>query len=402
MLPDRLQIDFDTGEQQAEREREVTMTQPAAYARYSQRVWTNANLAKDFVKVKTYSDLIVLKQDAHDKLGEPVRWVLYAVDFGKSPYPAMDKARAEQWMNMYSILDRSTLEKAVFELIKESLSDFHLASYLIDEVQIGSVDSVSKLWEDIFTTFPVDSRPIRFEYIARCILTAYTAKCDDAFTYNSRLSTTHKTRIALGVNTTITVDELFLILEMAHFQSGDKLQKKIYRNTFKILEKNAAESTLTKTVLNEIRKETIAVFNEDNAPTLKFFKMDLSKVKGTKCADCCGCQIHCVDYRTNTWRGPRFHKDVKTEGKSDVRALLTNVEEDLYLDHEGNLVTVDDDFSQAEMMRGLAQQVVKQVLKTEVQKLDEEMGNDYKSNQQFYRTMITRINREEREDEAGY
>jgi hypothetical protein len=52
---------FDTGEQQAEREHEVTMTQPAAYARYSQRVWTNANLTKDFLKVKTYSDLIVLK-----------------------------------------------------------------------------------------------------------------------------------------------------------------------------------------------------------------------------------------------------------------------------------------------------------------------------------------------------
>jgi hypothetical protein len=63
---------------------------------YSQRVWTKANLAKDFVKAKTYSDLIVLKQDAHDKLGEPARWVLYAVDFDKSPYPVMDKARAEQ------------------------------------------------------------------------------------------------------------------------------------------------------------------------------------------------------------------------------------------------------------------------------------------------------------------
>jgi hypothetical protein len=59
------------------------MTQPVAYTRYSQRVWTNANLAKDFVKVKTYSDLIVLKQDAHDKLGEPARWVLYAADFDK-------------------------------------------------------------------------------------------------------------------------------------------------------------------------------------------------------------------------------------------------------------------------------------------------------------------------------
>jgi hypothetical protein len=191
---------FDTGETQTEREREVTMSQPVAYTRYSQRVWTNANLAKDFVKVKTYSDLIVLKQDSHDKLGEPARWVLYVTDFDKSSYPTMDKARAEQWMNMYSILDRSTLEKAVFELIKESLVDFHLVRYLIDEVQIGSVDSVSKLWEDIFTTFPVYSRPIRFEYIAHCILTAYTANCDDASTYNSRLSTVHKARVALGDN----------------------------------------------------------------------------------------------------------------------------------------------------------------------------------------------------------
>jgi hypothetical protein len=72
-----------------------TMTQPVAYTHYSQRVWTNANLAKDFVKVKTYSDLIVLKQDAHDKLGEPARWVMYETDFDKSPNPAMDKARAE-------------------------------------------------------------------------------------------------------------------------------------------------------------------------------------------------------------------------------------------------------------------------------------------------------------------
>jgi hypothetical protein len=47
----------------------------------------------------------------------------------------------------------AVMEKTVFELIKESLADFHLASYLIDEVQIGSVDSVSKLWEDILSCF---------------------------------------------------------------------------------------------------------------------------------------------------------------------------------------------------------------------------------------------------------
>ena len=117
------------------------------------------------------------------------------------------------------------------QLFKKSLANFHLASSLIDEVQIGSVDS-----------------------------------CDDASAYNSRLSTAHKARVALGGNTTITVD---------------------------------------------------------------------------------------------------------------------------------------DDFSQAEMMRGLAQQAVQQALKTEVQELDEELGNDYKAKQQVYRPMIARINREEREDEEG-
>jgi hypothetical protein len=40
---------------------------------------------------------------------------------------------------------------------------------------------------------------------------------------------------------------------------------------------------------------------------------------------------------------------------------------------------VDDDFSQDEMMCGLVQQAVQQTLKTEVQKLDEDLGNDYKS-----------------------
>jgi hypothetical protein len=60
----------------------------------------------------TLQNLIVLKQDAYDKLGEPARWVLYVADFDKSPNPAMDKARTEQWMKMYSILDRSTFEES--------------------------------------------------------------------------------------------------------------------------------------------------------------------------------------------------------------------------------------------------------------------------------------------------
>jgi hypothetical protein len=72
----------------------MSMMQTATYS-MSHHVWTNANSAKEFVKVKTYSDLLVLRQDENDKLGEPVRWVLYASYFHKSTYPDVDKARAD-------------------------------------------------------------------------------------------------------------------------------------------------------------------------------------------------------------------------------------------------------------------------------------------------------------------
>jgi hypothetical protein len=66
-------------------------------------------------------------------------------------------------MNMYSILDRLTFEESCVRADQGIAGQFpSRVSYLIDEVQIGSVDSVSKLLEDIFTIFPVDSRPIRF------------------------------------------------------------------------------------------------------------------------------------------------------------------------------------------------------------------------------------------------
>jgi hypothetical protein len=129
--------------------------------------------------------LIFLKQDANDKLGEPARWVLYEADFDKSPYPAMDKARAEQWMNMYSILDRSTFEENCVRASCGKTSSLH---------------------------FP--------------FLTAYTANCDDASTYNSCLSTAHKARVALGGNTTITVDDDFSQTEMmrGHAQQAFKTE----------------------------------------------------------------------------------------------------------------------------------------------------------------------------------
>ena len=55
---------------------------------------------------------------------------------------------------MYSVIDRSNLEKTVFDLIKESLADFSLTSLLIDDLQVGDLVSVSKMWEEFFNYVP--------------------------------------------------------------------------------------------------------------------------------------------------------------------------------------------------------------------------------------------------------
>ena len=122
-------------------------------------------------------------------------------------------------------------------------------------------------------------------------LTSYTTKCDDVSSYTSCLSTVQKTWMTLWGDPTITMDEVFLILKMTQFQSGDKLQKKVYnnRNTFKILEKNVSDTTLGKNVINEIRKDTLC----SSTRTLKVLKVDLMKDKGTKCADYYGYPTHC-------------------------------------------------------------------------------------------------------------
>ncbi len=93
-----------------------------------------------------------------------------------------------------------------------------------------------------------------------------------------------------------------------------------------------------------------------------------------------------MDYWNNSWHGPRFHKENKT------RTLLTGIEDDVFLDHEGNLLSVDDDYSHVEEVHDL----VKESLKIELQEIDED-NNSYKSKEKVVCTFIGRIDREEHE-----
>ncbi len=73
---------------------------------------------------------------------------------------------------------------------------------------------------------------------------------------------------------------------------------------------------------------------------------------------------------------------------------MTGVEGDVFLDHEGTLVSVDDDYSHSEEVHEL----VKQTLKIELQRIDEDNDDtryDYKAKEKVARAFITRIDREE-------
>ncbi len=159
------------------------------------------NLDKDFVKVKTYTVLIVLKQDPYDKLGEPVRWVMYTADFDKSPYPVMDKARAEQWINMYSILDRSTFAESCVRVdqgitVKFPSREFSdRRKYRLDPWTVFL--SCGKTFSLHFPSIP----GLSVSSISRTAFSRHIRQiCDDASAYNSRLSTAHKTQVALGAH----------------------------------------------------------------------------------------------------------------------------------------------------------------------------------------------------------
>ncbi len=72
---------------------------------------------------------------------------------------------------------------------------------------------------------------------------------------------------------------------------------------------------------------------------------------------------------------------------------MTGVESGDYLDSEGNLVSVDNDFSRAAEVQGL----VKQDLKIELEKI--EVETEYNNKEKVARAFITRFEREEREDD---
>ncbi len=172
--------------------------------------------------------------------------------------------------------------------------------------------SIVKVWQELLTEFPHDKKCTTFEYLVRVIYSTQDMSVNTVNEYASYLSNVHEVTETLG-RVTFNVKEVMFLMEMTNFQG------RITRYTRKF-------GTVWKWCLTKLWPNA--------------FKTNIT---GKKMTHCCGWPVHCVNF-DGTWRDidPRVIHAAKA---SKTRALLTGVESGDFIDSEGNLVSVDADFS---------------------------------------------------------
>ncbi len=273
----------------------------------------------------------------HIRFGEMHSWILYWNNWTLSKDPKQEQTRTDLWLKYYGPMDRTLLEQERADVFEEAFKDFPLAHVLFHKLDRGKSGSIAKLWQELLTEFPLDKKRVTFEYLARVIYSAQPMSVNTDKEYTSYLSNVHEVTETL-VQVTFNVKEVMFLMEMTNFQQSDhKVHKKIWTSMEEMLD----EADDNDIPMDDIRKKNIKIFTAQGKPNkLHAFK---TTITGKKMSDCYGCPVHCVNF-DGTWRDidPRVIHDVKA---SKTRAFLTGVESGDLIDPEGNLVSLDDDFS---------------------------------------------------------
>ena len=141
------------------------------------------------------------------------------------------------------------------------------------------------------------------------------------------------------------------LMEMTNFHQSDN---KVYKKIWASMEEMFDEADDNDIPMDDIRKKNIKIFTaQGKHKKLHAFK---TTIAGKKMPDCCGCPVHCVNF-DGTWSDidPRSIQVAKV---SKTRALLTGVESGDFIDPEGNLVSVDADFSRAAEVHDFVKQTL--------------------------------------------
>jgi hypothetical protein len=248
-------------------------------------------------------------------------------------------------------MDRTLLEQECAEVFEESFQDFPLTHVFFHNLDRGKSVSVSKLWQELLTEFPIDKKCATFEILGRAIQSAQTMSVNTANEYTSYMCTRKSgpTR------------KRCLMKQVTMISPSTISARKI--SGFLNCKENLLSSTRSRPILPKrcriVLVKPVHCANFDST-----------------CRDIDPCVIH-------------------TSKASKTRALLTGVESGDYIDSEGNIVSVDNDFSLTAQVQGL----VNQTLKIEMEKIETDAESHDKTKEKVAQVFITRFEREEREDD---
>ena len=105
------------------------------------------------------------------------------------------------------------LEQACDDILEVAFKDFPLSHTFFDKIEHGKTGSISKLWQEFLTEFPIDKKRSTFEFLARAVYSAQTMSVNTANEYTTFLSTVHDVVETLG-SKTFTTKEVMFLLEM--------------------------------------------------------------------------------------------------------------------------------------------------------------------------------------------
>jgi hypothetical protein len=204
----------------------------------------------------------------------------------------------------------------------------------------------AEVFEEVFKDFPLTH-----------VYSAQAMSVDTVNEYTSYFSNVHEVTETLRP-VTFNVKEVTLLMEMTNYhQSDNKVHKKIWGSMEEMLD----ESDDNDIPMDDIRKKKIKIFKSRGKPTkIHVFKTNIT---GKKMSDCSGCPIHCFnfdgtcrDIDPHVLRATKALRDMKA---SKTKTLLTGVESVDSIDSEGNLVSVDTDFSRDVEVHDLVKQTLK-------------------------------------------
>jgi len=254
--------------------------------------------------MKHREDWPMLHRKIIAELGLTFNFVLVnASEISRQQHPdsVVEKAAAHErlWMRAYGP-HRQLLEATIYSAIKKSWSGFTAALKYFGPINANTENCAGAIWTKLLEAYPLDDRGTLAILMARELSLVVNPDVRSVDDYNTFCALVDDRRLSLQ-NTTFTIDELFVCVELAYYYKNPNPHlSKVHISVKRKLEKGLplTPALVQEKVLHQLeRVEAAGPAARNNRTERKAF----STVPDGRSPGCKGCSLHCKD-RRGDWR----------------------------------------------------------------------------------------------------